>query len=217
VSEKPVLLIVAGPNGSGKTTLTRQLRASGVDLGFYINPDVIAETLAGSYEDRVAQAQRIADEQRQDCLARRVSFSFETVMSHPSKIDVLKQARAADYLVALYFVATESPELNIARVRQRVSLGGHDVPQDRIVARYQRTIALLPQAILQSDRALLFDNSFRYLPDQDVLLTPLCEIQIAQGTPGPLKGKLRVRAGGRMPVWLSGAVEHLQQIAVLRT
>ena len=144
MSEKPVLLIVAGPNGSGKTTLTKQLRARGIDFGFYINPDVIAESLEGSYEARVAEAQRIADAQRNDCLERRVSFSFETVMSHPSKIEVLKQARHLGYTVVLYFVGTESPALNVERVKQRVALGGHDVPHDRIVARYERTMALLP-------------------------------------------------------------------------
>jgi len=117
MTDQPVLLMIAGPNGSGKSTLTRQLVAEGIDLGVYINPDDIAEGLTGDYPDRVAKAQRRADEIRQDCLARRVSFSFETVMSHPSKIDVLKQARSLGYSNVLYFVALESPELNVARVR----------------------------------------------------------------------------------------------------
>src|ERR1051325_10257869 len=73
--DAPVLLIVAGPNGSGETTLTRQLRASGVDLGFYINPDEIAGRLNGSYEERVSAAQREADALRRDCLRRGVSFA----------------------------------------------------------------------------------------------------------------------------------------------
>jgi len=144
MTAQPVLLMIAGPNGSGKTTLTQQLRDEHVDLGVYINADDIALALTGSYDDRVAEAQRLAEARRQDCLNQRISFSFETVMSHPSKIDLLKQARTLGYFNVLYFVATESPAFNIAHVRQRVALGGHDVPEERIAARYTRTLALLP-------------------------------------------------------------------------
>ncbi|HEX3674131.1 MAG TPA: AAA family ATPase [Rhizomicrobium sp.] len=77
MNSQPVLLMIAGPNGSGKTTLSRQLLADGVDLGVYINPDDIAATLHGTYADRVAEAQRKADEIRQACLNIHVSFSFE--------------------------------------------------------------------------------------------------------------------------------------------
>lgn len=159
-ADPPFLLIIAGPNGSGKTTLTNQLRADGVDLGKYINPDEIALTLSGDYGSRVLEAQRLADEMRNGCIASKESFSFETVMSHPSKIETLEQAKRAGFRIALYFVATESPDLNVARVRQRVELGGHDVPEDRVRSRYTRTLALLPRALEVADLAALFDNTF---------------------------------------------------------
>jgi predicted ABC-type ATPase len=152
--------MIAGPNGSGKSTLTNQLRRAGTDLGRYINPDEIAATLQGDYGERVARAQGMADAQRAACLLARESFSFETVMSHPSKVEVLRDARGRGFRTLLYFIATESPALNVARVRQRVALGGHDVPEDRIRARYARTLALLPDAIEAADDAVLFDNSY---------------------------------------------------------
>ena len=158
--EPPFVLVVAGPNGSGKTTLTEQLRADGVDLGRYINPDEIAKELHGEYDDRVGRAQAIAASQRDECLASGLSFTFETVMSHPSKIEVMRKAKSLGFRTALYFVATESPDLNVARVNQRVALGGHDVPEHLIRARYARTLALLPEALQQSDLAVLFDNSY---------------------------------------------------------
>jgi predicted ABC-type ATPase len=102
----------------------------------------------------------MADEIRAECLAKSASFSFETVMSHPSKVEVLREARARGFRAVLFFIATESPSLNVARVRQRVALGGHDVPEDRIRARYVRTLALLPSAIEAADDAVLFDNSY---------------------------------------------------------
>ena len=127
--------MIAGPNGSGKTTLTERLRAAGFDLGEYINADDISVGLAGDSADVSREAQRLAEERRQSCLARGVSFSFETVMSHPSKIELLHQARALGYFIQLFFVGVEDPRINVDRVAQRVALGGHDVPIVRIIQR----------------------------------------------------------------------------------
>jgi len=101
--------MVAGPNGAGKTTLVRWLRTRGVDFGEYINPDDIAEELEGSYDARVRQAQLIADDRREACIQARRSFSFETVMSHPSKVDILLRAKQAGFLVQVFFIGTEDP------------------------------------------------------------------------------------------------------------
>jgi len=100
-----------------------------------------------------------ADFLRQKLLEKRVSFSFETVMSSPDKVALLEKARSLGYRTYLYFIATEDPEINIARVKSRVHLGGHDVPVDKIVSRYVRSLDLLMSAIRQSSRAYLFDNS----------------------------------------------------------
>ena len=165
----PALLVVAGPNGSGKTTLTDGLRKRGYDFGEYINPDDIARELSGPYDFRVRQAQLIADERRDACVAERRNFSFETVMSHPSKIELMKRAREADFDVLLFFVCTESPRINVARVNQRVQLGGHDVPPDKIRTRYERTLSLLAPALRYAHRTKLFDNSSISNPMQRVL------------------------------------------------
>jgi predicted ABC-type ATPase len=157
--DRPFLLVVAGPNGSGKTTLTRHLRQLGIDFGTYINPDDIAVELAGSPQEQAARAMFIADRQRDACLANRESFSFETVMSHPSKIDVMRSAKSLGYEVTLFFVGVEDPRINLARVAQRVALGGHAVPPDKVVTRYHRTMAHLPDAVLAADRCVVFDNT----------------------------------------------------------
>jgi predicted ABC-type ATPase len=153
------MTIVAGPNGSGKTTLTRHLAQRGINLGTYINPDDIAVDLTGPDAERSWKAQFAADKLRHDCLHQGVDFTFETVMSHPSKVEFMRKAKGAGYFVQLIFVGIEDPAINVARVKQRVSLGGHDVPTERIVDRWQRTMAALPDAIRASNRALLFDNT----------------------------------------------------------
>lgn len=159
MSEAPFLLVIAGPNGSGKSTLTNYLIEAGIDFGEYINPDEIAATLDLPEPVRSKQAQAIADVQRDRCLTSRLSFSFETVMSHRSKVDLMIRAADAGYEVTVYFVCTSDPEINVGRVENRVSSGGHDVPHERIVARYWRTLELLPYAALTARRMVLFDNS----------------------------------------------------------
>ena len=154
----PTLIVFAGPNGAGKSTLKRRLEALNYPLGVYINPDDIAATLGGTYEARSRVAQSIAEQRRQACIARREDFSFETVMSHPSKIALMRQAAAAGYTITLFFVSVEDPEICVARVRQRVALGGHDVPVERIVRRYQATMSALGDAVRTADRTVLFES-----------------------------------------------------------
>ena len=115
----------------------------------------------------------LADFLRQKLLEHNVSFTFETVMSHESKVGILKQAQALGYRTYLYYVATDDPEINISRVRTRVSQGGHDVRNDLIVSRYKRSIDLLFDAIHHTNRAYVFDNS---VENKDRTYTWLVEI-----------------------------------------
>jgi predicted ABC-type ATPase len=101
----------------------------------------------------------VADFLRHRLLEQRESFTFETVMSSPDKVELVRKAQALGYRTYLYFVATEDPEINVSRVRNRVLLGGHDVPEDKIVSRYARSLGLLMEAIRHTNRAYIFDNS----------------------------------------------------------
>lgn len=96
---------------------------------------------------------------RQKLLEQKNSFTFETVMSHRSKVDLLAQAQRLGYRTYLYFVATDDPAINISRVRNRVSQGGHAVPEGKIEERYHRSLDLLMDAVRHSHRAYIFDNS----------------------------------------------------------
>ena len=100
-----------------------------------------------------------ADFIRHELLKAKVSFTFETVMSSRDKVDFLQKAQKEGYRTYLYFVATQDPIVNISRVRNRVRLGGHDVPKDKIVSRYYRSLELLSEAVKYSNRAYIFDNS----------------------------------------------------------
>ncbi len=96
---------------------------------------------------------------RHKLMEQRTTFTFETVMSHESKIQLLADARGKGYRTYLYFIATDDPMINVSRVQERVANGGHGVPDDKIVSRYYRSLDLLMEAIWQTDRAYVFDNS----------------------------------------------------------
>jgi predicted ABC-type ATPase len=96
---------------------------------------------------------------RRKLVGQRKTFTFETVMSHPDKISLLADARRVGYRTYLYYVATDDPVINVSRVANRVALGGHPVPEDKIVSRYYRSLQLLMNAISHTSRAYIFDNS----------------------------------------------------------
>ena len=104
-------------------------------------------------------AQAEVRRRRQEALDYGTDHCVETVMSHGSHIDHLRKAKEAGFTTRLFFVATEDPVINKGRVANRVLHGGHDVPTDRIAARYYRCLANLPAAMAAADHCLIFDNS----------------------------------------------------------
>jgi len=80
-------------------------------------------------------------------------------MSHSSKVDFPAKARSMGFRTYLYFVALDSPEINRYRVSTRVAEGGHDVPDDKIANRYERSLRFATEVLKHADRAFLFDNS----------------------------------------------------------
>ena len=104
-------------------------------------------------------AATLADFARVELLKAKRSFTFETVMSHKSKIEFLHEAQLAGYRTYLYFVGTDDVEINLARIQNRVAEGGHSVQEAKVRKRYRESMDLLFDAIQFSNRAFIFDNS----------------------------------------------------------
>jgi len=159
---RPSLIVVAGPNGSGKTSLTvKVLQHQWLEGCVYINPDNLARDVFGDWNSpqAVMKAARLAQTQREECLARRESMAFESVFSAPDKLDFLQSAKAAGYFIRLFFIGTDDPSINAARIARRVMEGGHDVPIHKIIARYAKSIANCAIAARFVDRLYVYDNS----------------------------------------------------------
>ncbi len=108
--------------------------------------------------DRIAQI--LADYLRKKLLSKGEKFSFETVFSHESKVEFIKKAKEEGYKVYLYFVSTESPEINVYRVKVvRVGKRGHDVDEKKIRDRYYRSMELMFDGAQYCYQSYFFDNS----------------------------------------------------------
>ncbi|WP_030539545.1 zeta toxin family protein [Sphingobium sp. DC-2] len=155
----PTMIVLGGPNGAGKSTLY-QTRVAPSFAGPFINADIIQrDELRDSSPAASYEAARIASSRRADYLTRGRDFVTETVFSHPSKLELIDEARTKGFTVIVMHVGVDTPDLSVARVGTRVEEGGHIVPEDKIRARYARGAPFIRAAILKADRGMVFDNS----------------------------------------------------------
>jgi predicted ABC-type ATPase len=151
---RPIVVAIAGPNGAGKTTFyDTHVQPTGL---CFVNADVLVREL--NLDDYVAA--RLAGSLRRELVNLRESFAFETVFSDPvrDKLTFLKQTAEAGHSVVLCFVGLESAAMSRERVEMRVSQGGHDVPVEKLKARFPRTLSNLKSAIRELPHVLVFDN-----------------------------------------------------------
>ncbi len=160
MNRQPTLIVLAGPNGAGKSTFyDRHLRQTGLR---FLNADLIAKEQFGDQSAKMArEAAKIADQARMDLVAERESFIFETVLSDPvgDKVAFFTQAQGEGYCLEVHFIGIATPTISLARVIHRVSLGGHNVPDDKLISRYPRTMENLARLVPVADRLTIYDNS----------------------------------------------------------
>ncbi len=124
-------------------------------VGPYVNADSIKR--GAPFSD--LEAAQIATKMREDLIQAKIPFTFETVLSTDRNIVLLEKAKAHGYFVRCIYVVTKNPQINVLRVQSRRSYGGHDVPVDKIIARYYKALVLLPRLCHVCDRISIYDNS----------------------------------------------------------
>lgn len=166
LDRRPIIVALAGPNGAGKTTFFEaHLAQSGL-------PFLNADRLARDLEIDPYNAAHAISNLRSAWAKERKSFIFETVFSDPvgDKLTFLKSVAGSGYHVALWYIGLASAELSEERVAMRVSQGGHDVPSEKLAARFPRTLANLHAAIRELPHVLVFDNSDLARPFRQVAI-----------------------------------------------
>jgi predicted ABC-type ATPase len=189
LDRRPIVIAIAGPNGAGKSTFYRSFLAeSGLQ---FVNADQMALRLAiNPY-----RAAELADEVRRALIARKESFIFETVFSDPvgSKLAFLQEAINSGYTVVLFFIGVDSPATSIERVGMRTLKGGHDVPGEKIKARFARTMENLRNALETLPDVYVYDNSDLQLPFRLVAESAKRSLRTHRPVPKWLKSLLPAR------------------------
>ena len=147
----PEVIVFAGPNGSGKSTYT--------EPRWIIEPYINADNIKVENQLSDIDAAKYAEQLRENSVDSMMSFSFETVLSTERNLILLERAKEKGFFVRGYYIFTRNPAINIARVRSRVTEGGHDVPEDKIIKRYWRSRQLIPRFYSVCDILHIYDNS----------------------------------------------------------
>lgn len=136
----------------------RKLASSSIIL----DPDAIAREINPNDPSKAAiQAARIVLKSQQDFLRSGQSFTLETTLSSKGNLELIEAAKAQNWLVRLLYVGLGNPTMNVQRVASRVGDGGHDVPEEDIRRRFERSMANLPIAADLVDLLSVYDNSDR--------------------------------------------------------
>lgn len=162
------LWVLVGGNGAGKTTFYEtMLKVLGLP---FINADLIAKDMfPDDPEGQSYAAAKLAEAMREEQIKKGASFCFETVFSHPSKVDFMARAKAQGYEIILVVIHVETPDLNLARIHQRVEEGGHNVQSDKVRSRIPRLMDNVEKAIPLCDQVRMLDNSSLETPFLEVL------------------------------------------------
>lgn len=155
-------------------SLIKKAESAGFKIDLVIKENVLVDRSKETHSYEASLATSFIREKLYEC---NKSFSFETVMSHRSKVTEIKDAKKQGYRVYLYFICLDNPNLNIARVEDRVEKGGHPVAPEKVLDRYSKTLRNLLPAIRLANRAYLFDNSneMRLIAEVEDMKITICE------------------------------------------
>ncbi len=180
--------IIGGVNGAGKSSLTGALKAERNDLGTIVDVDKLAGRIEGSNVD----AGRLAIQRIDECMERGVSFTQETTLSGIRTEKMVQRAKQYGYTIRLYYVGLNTVEESLKRIENRVSKGGHDIPQKDVLRRFSGRFDALVKILPYCDKVTLFDNENGF-------------VEVAEYRNGEL-----IPLGSYYPAWLEELNDRLK-------
>ena len=157
------LVVVAGPNGTGKSSFVKAFKDEyGLTDFEYINPDIYAVKFFSDIVEEEARyhlAFELAEYKCEEALKENRNIIIETVNSTTRKFDFYRECKSKGYNITVVYVCTNSYQININRVAKRKAQGGHDVPTEKIISRYQKSLDNMFELSLFADVLYVYDNS----------------------------------------------------------
>ena len=157
----PRCIVIAGPNGAGKTTFARDFLQQEMAVVHFVNADLIAAGLSPLNPDLAKVAAGKLFLRELDRLASLMTdFAFETTLSGMGHRTRLSNLKKAGYRIEIVYLRLASPQLALKRIAARVRHGGHDIPKEDVLRRFDRSWRNF-QTVYRSlaDRWAVFDNS----------------------------------------------------------
>lgn len=181
--------IVGGVNGVGKTTFIKSLKDQGMRVGEIIDPDSITADEGGN----ALIGCKIALKRIRKCIADNSSFLQETTLSGYKTETTIKEAKKQGYRIRLIYIGLDTVDESLHRIQSRVKLGGHDIPSNVVIRRFQHRWESVAKVLPYCDEAKFYDNSFGF-------------VQVAEYSNGEYH-----RIGSHSCPWADQLGKHLSQ------
>ncbi|MBI4063657.1 MAG: zeta toxin family protein [Elusimicrobia bacterium] len=155
------LYVISGPNGAGKTTFARKFLPHYGKCDEFVNADLIAQGLAPLKPEKAAfGAGRLVIKRIQELAKKRTDFAFETTLSGKSYLKFLKHLKKNGYEILFFYLWIPSADLALKRIKERVAMGGHNVPKADVTRRFGKSLKNLFRLYWNlADKILILDNS----------------------------------------------------------
>jgi len=184
MSDHPILHVLTGVNGAGKSSIGQsEFNREGSPV---FNPDTVAQQIRTLHPDiplsmANAHAWQIGKSLLEQAIARGSDYRFETTLGGNTITRLLGQAARSGHRLHIWFCGLAGPDLHLRRVRNRVAHGGHDIPEEKIRERWNRSRENLIRLLPLIDHLRVYDNSADADPAEGLKPKPVLVLEMKQG------------------------------------
>ena len=163
-------ILIAGVNGTGKSSFRGVLEGQGVPIGHIVDPDLIAKQ--NNYNELSAGKQAVREIQA--CLQKGETITQETTLSSHQVRKTIVKAKEQGYRIVMYYIGLNTKYESIYRIANRVRKGGHDIPPDDVIRRFENRFDSLDRVVPLCDKVIFYDNENGFIKVAEITNGDFC-------------------------------------------